>query len=552
MKVSNKPAPQSTKVQEPESHRTSGDTQPTTNRATGWAPKWAGKQKKGAATGSHPPENGSSTHPPRATGSEPPTQRQGSASTSAGASPSAAPGALPFIPRTDLGPRVSGQFMSLHQNLSVATSALEECIGQMPPGVERDRVTPQLARIKKNLNSFGGLLAGSPEAGAHLNTLMGPATDGSRMALLSERLRTSISDLSLSLHQGVLPKVQQFDQLQPLVENMMEKVAHEQLTALEAWPLAYPGRNALREGLRTSVGEMKQDVKLAKSEVAMQGRVLDTLGAAVTGVGQADVEGSHGAGRNAGKLLGSQLSNALHIDPRRANVRVSDQINQGYGQFFQATPDGKKEFGVVPDPDVKGKLSNKELLGALDEGLAQKKRGQGMNVVKTGTRLAVDASPDLELGGPHPGERRKTQHANLAPETAAELERLRRPGAPVNMAPVDRLANVGMHASEARKLGDLRLSLLQSFGPDIANQIEETDSLLQLRPKLSGNKAVLLHSTFEKLMGCSNKEEMNSVISDARIQHQAVLRDAVAPASGGRTATVLNEMEEAINRFFSS
>jgi hypothetical protein len=120
------------------------------------------------------------------------------------------------------------------------------------------------------------------------------------------------------------------------------------------------------------------------------------------------------------------------------------------------------------------------------------------------------------------------------------------------MAPVDRLANVGMHASEARKLGDLRLSLLQSFGPDIANQIEETDSLLQLRPKLSGNKAVLLHSTFEKLMGCSNKEEMNSVISDARIQHQAVLRDAVAPASGGRTATVLNEMEEAINRFFSS
>jgi hypothetical protein len=438
-----------------------------------------------------------------------------------------------------------------HQHYSSVVGALEQQVAQMPPGAARDRDAAALAGIKSDFGQFSRLLQG-PQAGGP-QRFFGGAQDTIEMQRVSDRMRQSVADMSLS-NPAVLSKIGRFDQRQAVSESMVAKMAQDQLNAVNRLPIeTVPGRMEFLDNLKASSGGMKNDVKLASGEAAMQGRVLDTLGAALTGVGQAEAGSKPQVKHQIGSMLGPKMTETLGLDTRRPNEKLASKVNLAYGDLVHASPQGKKDFDVTPNPNAKGALGTEDFLGALDGGLAKKSHGLGLNVVKTGTQMAVGASPDLQLTGARPGERSKTQHAELAPETAAQLEQLRkRAGAPPNMAPLDRLSDVGRRAAEERRMGDLKVSLQQSFGSGITNQLAGADSLLNPRPQLAGQKANLLEATMGELMQGKTKQDMLDTISAARVEHQSVLGSQLGPAGGGRTATALNDMEQAINRFFDS
>jgi len=441
--------------------------------------------------------------------------------------------------------------LARHQHYSAVVSALEGRVAQLPEGAERDRSAARLAAIKSDFDGFSGLLAGTHPGGGAMRFL-GAEQDTIEMQRLSERMRQGVSELALE-HPEALSRIPQFQHRQSVAENMVAKLAQDQLAGLDSLPIeAMAGRTELLGDLKESAGWMKGRIGLSKEEAALQGRVLEPLGAALTGAGQAEVDGSLGLGHKVGKVIGHGASEALGIDARRPNERVSDQINDSYGHFVHATPDGKKNFELAPDVNALGRLSTQGFLGSLDAGLGRKSEGLGLNVVSAGTEMAVEASEDLKLVGRRPGEPKKTSHATLAPQTAAHLEALRRKtGAPEDVAPLDRLTGVGRRAAEEHRLGDLKTSLVQSFGPGITRQEQGADSLLQARPGLAGAKASLLEATMGELMTCRTREEMLDTIGAARMEHQAILGEQVFPARGGRTATALDEMEQAINRFFA-
>lgn len=459
--------------------------------------------------------------------------------------------APPLTVRTDLPADVAEKMRARHEHYGTVIGALERRVAQLPPGAERARSAAQLATLKSDFSKFSRLLQ-DPTAGSGTAKFFAAEQDALEMVRVTERLRQGVSDMALD-HPDVLSSIKPFDVRHAVAESMVTKVVQEELGGLNKLPLeALAGRTELLDHLKESSHGLTNTLTLAKEEAAMQGRVLEPLSAALTGVGQAEVEGSHGVRNKMGHVLGHHVSDALGMDIRRPNERVSAQINDTYGQFVHATPEGKKDFNLELDPNAKGRLSNQAFVGVLDAGLGRKSHGFGLNVPATGTQLAVESSNDVKLTGPRPGEGRKTQHVTLAPETAQQLEKLRRKaGAPADMAPVARVSDVGRRAAEELRLGDLKTSLIQSFGPGITRQQFQADGLLQPRPGLAGGKANLLEVTVGELMNCSTKEEMLETIDAARVEHQSLLDGEVLPAGGGRTAAALNDMEQAIRRFFA-
>jgi hypothetical protein len=454
-----------------------------------------------------------------------------------------------FTPRSDLPPQLAQKLVEREKYYASAIDALEQTIAQRPAGAERRANEAALDRVKSNYDDFLYLLEGPPPGEGRVG-FMDAERDAIEMMRTTDRMRLEVADLCLS-NPEALSKIDDFDHRQTAAENMVAKMAQDQLDSIGKLPLeALPGRQEFLDNLKSSSGEMKNDLKLAQTEAAIQGQVTETLGQALVGAGQAEIDDSIGVGHKIGRVVGPRISEVLHIDPRKPNERVSDQINRTYEPFFHARPNGNKNFDLEPNPSAKGRLSNDEFVASLENGI--KRRGQRNGfVVGAGTEMAVEASPYVEVVGPRPGEPERTQHVILSPEATARIDELRnKTGAPSDRAPVDRLLDVGTRAAEERRLNELKISLQQTFGPQITHLRNKAESIFNPRPQLAGQKVAVLEVTMEELMRCKTREEMLETIAATRSEHNELIQDQLIPARGGRTGAALDEMEQSVVRFF--
>lgn len=455
-----------------------------------------------------------------------------------------------FTPRTDLPPQLAEKLMEREKYYASVIDALDQTIAQQPAGPERRASEIALEQVKSNYDDFLYLLEGPPPREGSTG-FWDAERDALKMVRTTDRMRLEVADLYLS-NPEALSKIDDFDQRQSTAENMVAKMVQDQLDTLSKLPPeALPGREFL-DNLKSSAGDMKNDIKLAQTEAAIQEQVTETLGQALVGAGQAEVDGSIGIGHKVSQVIGPTMSEALHIDTRRPNERVSDQINRTYEPFFHATPDGNTNFDLAPNPRAKGRLSNDEFVASLEVGVRRQGQKNGF-VVGTGTEMAVEASSHVELVGPLPGEPESTLHVILSPEAKARIEALRnKTGAPSDRAPIDRFTDVGTRAAEERRLNELKISLQQTFGPEVTRMRNRADSIFNPRPQLADQKATVLEVTMEELMKCKTREEMLETIAATRASHNELIQNQMIPARAGRTGAALDEMEQSIVRFFGS
>jgi cbb3-type cytochrome oxidase subunit 3 len=478
--------------------------------------------------------------------SRPPATDQASTS-----NPDASAPASSITPRSDLSPKQLAELMERENYYATVIDALEQTIAERPAGPERRASEAALDGVKSKYDEFVTLLEGPPPGEGRVG-FMDAERDAIEMMRTTERMRQEVAKLCLSNPEAI-SKLDNFDQRQTATENMVAIMVQEQLDSIKKLPLeALPGREGFIDSLKSSSGDMKNDIKLAQTEAAIQGQVTETLGQALIGAGQAEIDGSIGAGHKIGQVIGPRISEVLRIDTRRPNERVSDQINRTYEPFFHARPDGNTNFDLAPNPNAKGRISNDEFVASLEVGVRRQGQRNGF-VVGTGTEMAVEASPHVELVGPLPGEPESTLHVILSPEARARIDALRnRTGASSDRAPIDRFTDVGMRAAEERRLNELKISLQQTFGPEVTRMRSRAESIFNLRPQLADQKATVLEVTMEELMRCKTREEMLETIAATRASHDELIQNQMIPARGGRTAAALDEMEQSIVRFFGS
>ncbi len=531
---------------------------------------WAGISTQGASSSGGSVVHrigGGSSIPDRRTGpslldaldSPPPAADQASTSNPA-PSPASEPALSPepapapaytyaLTPRTDLPQSLADKLMEREKYYGALLDALDRTISEQPFGTEREANEAALEQVRLNYDDFLNLLEYSPSGDDRVG-FMDAEKDAIAMMRTTDRMRQEVAELCLS-NPEALSKIDDFDLRQTATENMVAKMAQDQLDALNKLPLeALPGRDEFLNNLKATAGDMKNDIKLAQTEAAIQEQVAETLGQALVGAGQAEIDDSLGVGHKIGKVIGPWASEVIQIDTRRPNERVSDQINRTYEPFFHAKPDGNKNFDLSPNPSAKGRLSNGDFVASLDNGLRRKHEKNGF-VVGTATDMAVEASPHVDRVGPRPGEPDRTQHVILSPEATARIDELRnKTGAPADKAPADRLADVGKRAAEERQLNELKISLQQTFGPRITQLRNKADSIFNMRPELSGQKVAVLEVTMDELMRCKTRDEMLETIAATRAEHNHLVESQMIPARGGHTAATLDDMEQSVTRFF--
>ena len=170
-------------------------------------------------------------------------------------------------------------------------------------------------------------------------------------------------------------------------EGPTGQLAH--LAELACGPDVFEARNEV-------VASIRKDIELAVAETALQRSMLELLGGAVLQLGEARIHGlKGGANHRLRQILGPILAQTMGIDPRPRGERVSGEIAEHFGSYFnvQVSEEHKDKLDMSLKTESVGRFTMDEFKTQLG-GLLQVERPR---IIPKAVQAAVHKAGEFEL-----------------------------------------------------------------------------------------------------------------------------------------------------------
>lgn len=362
------------------------------------------------------------------------------------------------------------------------------------------------------------------------------------------------TDLAMAHPEQVLGNIDVFERRKVVTNNLVQRYVE---TCDRHKDALTP---AARQSMQGVLDDMRREIALAEAETKTQGSMLETLGAACLGVGQAQLDGGLFLRESLAAAMGTPcgwqtivavaplevamfaglLGQSLRIDYPAPSEQVVHALNAALGRFFKAKPQGFRSFTLEPRPDVEGHLSMNAFRQELGNALSWVDEKHDLNVAHEATKLAVEHNPDFEMVG-----QQRVMLSRAAEVRLAALPAPAPPSASARVSPAERLIAVGVRAKRETAMAEFKGSLHESFNDRVLAQEQNAHPL---RRPVAREKAKLLRSTMDEVIGSPNREQMLQVIDGAQIKHEYLVKKSWFPASRGETGEILDDLRGAVAR----